>query len=75
MTSSQLHIADLKLCTTMKTYALIMLIWSLLILLEVDVLNGFTVVDYAGVIALIFKYYHSKCIIILHLPTDLYAGI
>jgi hypothetical protein len=58
----------------MKTYALLVLIWSLLILLEVDVLNGFTVVEYAGVIALVFKYYYSKCIIILHLPTNLYAG-
>jgi hypothetical protein len=43
-------------------------------LLEVDMLNGFTVVDYAPVIPLVFKYYHSKCIIILHLPTNIYAG-
>jgi glutathione peroxidase-family protein len=58
----------------MKTYTLLVLIGSVLILLEVDMVNGFTVVDYAGVIALVFKYYHSKCIIILHLPANLYAG-
>jgi hypothetical protein len=58
----------------MKTYTLLVLTGSLFILLEVNVLNGYTVVDYAGVIALIFKYHHSKCIIILYSPTNLYTG-
>jgi hypothetical protein len=65
---------DLKGCIEMKTYTLLVLIGSLLMLLEVDMLNGFTVVDYAGVIPLLFNYYHSKRIIILHLRTNLCAG-
>jgi hypothetical protein len=59
----------------MKAYTLLVLTGSLLMLLEVNVLNGFIVVDYAGVIALVFKYYNSKCIILLHLPTNVYTGI
>jgi hypothetical protein len=58
----------------MKTYAFLVVTGSLLMLLEVNVLNGYTVGDYTGIIALVFKYYHSKCIILLHQPSNLHTG-
>jgi hypothetical protein len=59
----------------MRVYALLVLQGALLILLEVNVLKGYAVVDYTGIVALVFKYYHSKCIILLHSPTDVRIGI
>ncbi|XP_021933555.1 probable glutamate receptor [Zootermopsis nevadensis] len=56
----------------MRLHVLFVLPGAFLILLEVNVLNGYTVVDYTGIVALVFKYYHSKCIILLYSPTNVY---
>lgn len=58
----------------MRVHVLFVLPGAFLILLEVNVLNGYTVVDYTGIVALVFKYYHSKCIILLYSPTNVYIG-
>jgi hypothetical protein len=58
----------------MKTYALLVVTGSLLMLLEVNMLNGYTVVDYARIITLVFKHYHPRCIVLLHPPTNLHTG-
>jgi hypothetical protein len=59
----------------MKAYALLVLSGALLMLLEVTVLKGYTVVDYTGIVPLVFKYYHSKCIILLYSSANVYIGI
>jgi hypothetical protein len=58
----------------MEIYILLVLTGVLLALLEVHVLEGYTVADCAGVVALLVKHYHSNCVILLHSPTDFYTG-
>jgi hypothetical protein len=59
----------------MKAHIIFVLPGALFILLEVNVLKGYTVGDYTAIMALVFKYYHSKCIILLYSPKNVHIGI